>query len=76
MTRCGKCGNCLTVELVKQRGLYTLASEPGVEIGEDVRLIWNRTLEENPCTAGDYPDSINFDQMGSADLPPKGTRRF
>jgi hypothetical protein len=50
--RCGTCVNCLTVARVKQSLLETMAqarTKGQVGIGEDVRLIWNTTLAENPC---------------------------
>lgn len=55
--RCGKCPACLRVAEVKAQAMKALAqadikranNQPGYTVGEDVRLIWNRTLEENPC---------------------------
>lgn len=59
MERCGKCENCQRVESVKRLAGRALAhadvirrrKNPGYTVGEDVRLVWNRALEENPCTA-------------------------
>lgn len=55
--RCGLCGACKRVEVVKQQAMKAFAQadvkrfSSGVpySVGEDVRLIWNITLEENPC---------------------------
>lgn len=53
--RCGVCGACQRVEDVRKQAIGALSrsliqiSKAAVPIGEDVRLIWNRTLEENPC---------------------------
>jgi hypothetical protein len=48
MDRCGKCANCGHVKQVQIESLRTLAMKPGS--GDDVRLIWNRTCEDFPCT--------------------------
>lgn len=56
--RCGKCPACRQVKKVRDQANRALAQatvnyvqglDPR-EVGEDVRLIWNRTLEENPCS--------------------------
>lgn len=51
-SRCGKCQACKRVEEVQQQALRALNSRWSSNTGEDVRLIWNRTLEENPCEQG------------------------
>ena len=66
--RCGKCANCLHVETVKRQALRAFAqadvqrvngrgSSP-TPIGEDIRLIWNRTLAEYPCTPAECPECL------------------
>jgi len=55
--RCGLCLPCLQVATVQQQALKALAqadvkrASSGVaySVGEDIRLIWNTLLEENPC---------------------------
>ncbi len=57
--RCGKCAACLTVEKVKRQSLTALShayhQSVAMPIGEDIRLIWNRALEENPCQKQEAP---------------------
>lgn len=58
MKRCGVCENCKRVAEVQRSATKAIVSADiqrvtrgrHVSVGEDVRLIWNRTLEENPCT--------------------------
>ena len=69
--RCGRCDNCVRVTKCQNEMIYALADSRtrGRSIGEDIRLIWNRTLEKNPCTDVMY-DSTNgkiyFDRSGKA----------
>ena len=57
--RCGVCPACRLVELVRAQALKALASAEvyrdryTLPIGEDVRLVWNTTLKENPCEKWD-----------------------
>ena len=55
--RCGVCPACRTVELVRVHAIKALASgdiDPSRRpLGEDVRLIWNTTLKDNPCEKWD-----------------------
>lgn len=56
--RCGKCPQCQRVAEVKTQAFRALAqadvrranSLPAHPVGDDVRLIWNQTLAENPCS--------------------------
>lgn len=45
--RCGVCVPCQRVKTVQAQAMKALASKPGN--GEDVRLIWNTTLQTCPC---------------------------
>ena len=60
--RCGKCAACIRVARVRKQALHALSWETGCNrtptstpIGEDVRLIWNTILKENPCEQQEQP---------------------
>jgi hypothetical protein len=65
--RCLKCDNCLHVASVQAQALKALsqAQIKQQSIGEDVRLIWNRTLEEYPCTGKGNNNELSNEKLSS-----------
>jgi len=66
--RCNECQACREVNRMREQALRVLAHASvygRTGCGEDVRLVWNRTLAENPCeVAPQAPSNGNVSVKG------------